>query len=86
MWRRKASLFKNGAFFIWSTVISEYLYMLFVTINGYIWGAGAVGMGDQYWELGPCLHLGPISVLVSGVRSIFELCLFYCCWRDGEAG
>jgi hypothetical protein len=59
--------------------------MIFITVNGYMEG-GAVGMGDQYREQSPCLHLGPILVLVSGVRSIFELCLFFCCGGMGKSG
>jgi hypothetical protein len=43
-------------------------------------------MGDQYREQSPCLLLGPILVLVSGVRSIFKLCLFFCCGGDGKSG
>jgi hypothetical protein len=50
--------------------------MIFITDNGYMEG-GAAGMGDQYREQSLCLHLGPILVLVSGVRSIFKLYLFF---------
>jgi uncharacterized protein YqgC (DUF456 family) len=50
--------------------------MIFITVNGYM-GGGAAGMGDQYREQSPCLHLGPILVLVSGVHSIFKLCIFF---------
>jgi hypothetical protein len=59
--------------------------MVFVSDNGYMEG-GAVGMGNQYREQSPRLHLGPIWVLISGVRSIFEICLFFCCRGDGEVG
>jgi hypothetical protein len=57
--------------------------MVFVSDNGYMEGA-AVGMGNQYREQSPRLHLGPIWP--SGVRSIFEICLFFCCRGDGEVG
>jgi hypothetical protein len=59
--------------------------MVFVTGNRYMEG-GAVRMGDQYREQSPCLHLGPIWVLVSGVRSIFELCLFFVVGGMGKSG
>ncbi len=59
--------------------------MVFVTVNGK-WRGGAVRMGNQYKEQGPCLHLGPIWVLISGLCSIFELCLFYFARGMGKSG